>query len=371
MLNNTKIQRLKPKDKLYRLLDYDGLYIEIKPNGGKFWRYRFKKADGKYSMVSLGAFPEIKTEEARKLRDEYLVPSDTHSYCFEHVALDWLEHKNYKSDKNRLLIQRRIEKRLLPTLGKMDIADIKPKDVLPILKGIEQEGHLELARRIQNVASQIFAYAIRNLLCETNPAQVLQGATKKPTITPMPAIVDESGFSHLLQSIDESEHLSAQIKLCLQIAPYVFLRSESMRIARPEHINFQEKLWVIPKDKMGREHLVPLTDTVIELLKQALEITDGDFIFAGMRKGRPLSENTLNVAIRSLGFDKSTHVFHGFRSSFSTLAREKLRIENELIELQLGHIEKNKVRAAYDRSERLEERREIMQHWSDYLGNLR
>jgi integrase len=156
----------------------------------------------------------------------------------------------------------------------------------------------------------------------------------------------------------------------LQVAPHVFLRSESIRMAKPEHIDFANRLWVIPKDKMGREHWVPLTDPVLKLLDLAVHQSDGKYLFNGSRPGRPLSENTLNVALRSLGIDKNTHVFHGFRSSFSTLAREYLRLPNDLIELQLGHIEGNQVKAAYDRSQRLEERREMMDVWSSYLQRL-
>lgn len=369
MLNNTKIKRLKPKEKPYRELDADNLYIEVRPSGAKFWRYRYKKIDGKYSMISLGEFPDVDIDEARQLRDQHKRKEHYGDAVFKEVAADWLVYKSYKSEKNRKLIERRIEQHLLPKLGNMPIADIRPKDVLPILKHIEKQGYLELARRVQNIASQIFKYAIQNLLCETNPAQVLQGATKKPEITPMAAVVDEDGFRHVLKSIDAADHLSIGVRLCLQVAPYVFLRSESIRIASPEHIDFKNKVWLIPKDKMQREHLIPLTDSVIDLLQQALEFTDGEFLFIGGRKGRPISENTLNVALRSLGIDN--HVFHGFRSSFSTLAREKLRLNSDLIELQLGHIEKNKVKAAYDRSDRLEERFELMQSWADYVDTLK
>lgn len=130
------------------------------------------------------------------------------------------------------------------------------------------------------------------------------------------------GSTKLLQTIDHAEHLMPSVKFCLQIAPYVFLRSASIRMAKLEHIDFKNKRWIIPKDKMGREHWMPLTDTMIYLLKQAVALSDGDYLFNGSRPHKPLSENTFNMALRSMGIDKNGHVFHGFRSSFSTLARE-------------------------------------------------
>ncbi|WP_232222415.1 site-specific integrase [Glaciecola sp. HTCC2999] len=252
----------------------------------------------------------------------------------------------------------------------MTIANIKPKDILPILKQIEAKGHLELARRVQNILSQIFKYGVQNLYCETNPAQPLQGCTKQPSVRHMPAIVEQSEFARLLATIDSASNLMPSVKLCLQLAPHVFLRSQSIRMAKPEHIDFDRKLWVIPKDKMGREHWIPLTEPVIEMLQTAIAQTNGEYLFNGIKPNSPLSENTLNHALRSLGVDKQTHVFHGFRSSFSTLAREHCRLPGDLIELQLGHIEGNQVKAAYDRSQRLEERRELMDKWSKYLAEL-
>lgn len=371
MLTNTKIQRLKRPSKLERHLDADGLYLELSPSGSKNWRYRYKNFNGSWTMKSLGSYPETSLERARKLRDDFKSIKDYQEVTFEQVALEWLDFKGYSSEKNKQIVLRRIENYLLPELQGMTLSHIRPRDILPVLKQLEARGYLELARRVQNIASQIFKYGVQNLYCESNPAQPLQGCTKKPKVKHMPAIVDEKGFAELIKSIELAEHLMPSVKLCLQIAPYVFLRSESIRMAKPEHIDLQNKLWVIPKDKMGREHWIPLTNPVLEILEQAIQLSDGDYLFNGARPRKPLSENTLNVALRSIGIDKDVHVFHGFRSSFSTLAREQLRLADDLIELQLGHIEGNKVKAAYDRSQRLEERREMMEVWANYLNRLR
>jgi len=371
MLNNTQIKKLKPATKIQRILDADGLYLEITPAGSKIWRYRYKSFSDAWTMKSLGKYPDINLERARELRDELKSISGYEEVSFHQTALEWLEYKDYSSIKNKHIVLRRIENYLLPELGDQVLSHIRPRQILPILKRIEARGYLELARRVQNITSQIFKYGVQNLYCETNPAEPLQGATKKPRVRHMSAIVDQEGFKQLLNKIDQAEHLIPSVKLCLQIAPYVFLRSESIRMAKPQHIDFQNKLWVIPKDKMGREHWIPLTDPMMALLEQALTSSDGQYLFNGARPNRPLSEGTLNVALRSLGINKDQHVFHGFRSSFSTLSREVLRLPDDLIEAQLGHVQRNKVRAAYDRSQRIEERREMMQAWSDYLDKIR
>lgn len=371
MLTNTQIKRFKSTQKLQRHLDADGLYLEVTSKGSKIWRYRYQNYAGTWTMKSLGKFPDIPLERARELRDDLKSIKDYKEISFEQTALEWLDYKGYSSEKNKQIILRRIERYLLPELQDRVLSHIRPRDILPILKRIEARGYLDLARRVQNIASQIFIYGVQNLYCESNPAQLLQGSTKKPTVTHMPAIVNEESFSQLLKTIDQAEHLMPSVKLCLQIAPYVFLRSASIRMAKPEHIDLDQKLWIIPKDKMGREHWIPLTESMVKILKQALELSDGDYLFNGARPHKPLSENTLNIALRSIGIDKKVHVFHGFRSSFSTLAREKLRLDNDLIEVQLGHIEGNKVKAAYDRSQRLEERKEMMQVWSNYVDFLK
>lgn len=370
MLTISQINRIKTPSKLVRHLDSDGLYLEVTPTGSKRWRYRYRNYDDKWTMKALGQFPQVDLEQARELRDELKTVAQYKAVSFELAASEWLEYKGYTSSKNKQIVKRRIENYLLPKLGDLTLSYIKPRDILPILKQIEARGYLDLARRVQNITSQIFKYGVQNLYCELNPAEPLQGCTKKPTVSHMPAITEERAFANLLKTIDHADHLMPSVKLCLQVAPHVFLRSESIRMAKPEHIDFDRKLWIIPKDKMGREHWIPLTDPVIKLVKLALAQSDGDYLFNGSRPHKPLSENTLNIALRSLGIDKNTHVFHGFRSSFSTLAREHCRLDGDLIELQLGHIEANKVKAAYDRSMRLEERSELMGAWSNYLVSL-
>ena len=373
MLNKTAIKRLRPRDKMYRILDGDGLYLEVRTNGEKYWRFRFKKLDGKNTMVSLGRYPDIGIEESRIERDfrrRQLLYGDI---SFAEVSRQWHEHKHYNSEKNSMLEWSRVDNYLIPRLGRMKITEIRPANILPILKTIEASGHLELARRVRSIASQIFRYGVVNLMCDSDPAGLLVGATKRPVVRHMPAITDEAGFKGLLQAIEKADSLMPSVKFCLQVAPYVVLRSGEIRHIRPDQIDFDKRLLVIPADimKTKKDHLVPLHSSVVRLLELALELSNDDFIFPGARRGRPISENTLNMALRSLGYDKDTAVFHGFRSSFSTLGREVHRFEDDLIERQLAHIDRNAVRAAYDRSHRLEERTAMQRLWGDYLDRLK
>lgn len=371
MLTKTKIQKLRPSDRVYRVSDGDRLYIEVKPNGRKLWRYRYQKADGKMSMVSLGEFPQTSLEAARKARDARKSQGRYHTRTFEEIALEWHSRKLYRSDKNRDVEWGRVRNYLLPTLGSMRIAQIEPVHIMPILELIEEKGYLELARRVRSIASQIFRYGVSKVACSHDPADVLRGSTKAPIVTPMPAITDEDDFADLLRRINASTHLMPSVKLALQLAPYLVLRSGEIRQLRPEHIDHSRRVIVVPAElmKRSRDHLVPYGDQVERLLRKALNVSDGSYLLSGVRRGRAISPNTLNIALSSLGLSQ-TPVFHGFRSSFATLGRESLRFPGELIERQLAHSDRNQVRAAYDRSYRLEERREMMIAWAEYLERI-
>ena len=375
MLNATKIKRLKSKDKLYRVNDGDGLYLEVTPGGAKLWRLRYKKPDGKSTMQSLGAYPDVTIDDARDKRDELKNLSDYKNASFEQVAKDWYSTQIYKSEKNKKQVWSMISTYLLPAIGSKRIAIIKPADVLPILKGIEARGKLEQCKRVRTKASQIFRYGVANLLCESDPADLVRDATAKPKPKSHAGITDEKQFKGLLVAIDNADTLNLRTKIALQISPYLFLRSSELRKATEDMIDWKKKVLVIPGDimKRDRDHVVPLHPSAVKLLKHAIDIKTevSDLIFPGFRKGRSLSENTFNQALRSLGYDGETHVHHGFRVSFSTLGREVHRYENDLIERQLAHVQKDSVRAAYDRSYRLEDRTVMMHNWGDYLNRLR
>jgi len=376
VLNKTAIRNLRAKPKVYRALDSNGLYLEVRTTGEKYWRLRYTKPDGRRTLVSLGHYPDVSIEAARESRDSKLRVQDYQHTAFREAAEQWYARQSFASVKNRKQVWNMIERYLLPTLGDMRMSEIKPADILPILKDIERRGMLEQCKRVRGKASQIFRYGVANLMCEFDPAHLLRDATKKPRATSRAAITEEAPFRRLLRSIDQATHLNAVVKMALQISPYVFLRSAELRNSTVGMLDFDKKLWVIPGDhmKMKRDHIIPLHDTVIERLQKMLEYSSGDpeeLIFPGMRKGRPLSENTFNVALRSLGYDGDTHVHHGFRASFATLGREVHQFDDILIERQLAHVDNNQVRAAYDRSYRIDARATMLRHWGDYLDQLR
>lgn len=374
MLTNTQIKRLKPKDKTYRIADSDGLALEIRTNGRKFWRWRYQNHDGKWSMKSLGEYPDISIEVARVLRDDQRSTSDFAKATFEDAAKQWYATQSYTSDKNAKQVWSMIDTYLLPRLGGVRMADIKAQDILPILKDIEKRGKLEQCKRVRTKASQIFRYGVANLMCEYDPTLSLKDATAKPKAQKRSAIIDEYGFARLLKTIEAAQHLSPSVKIGLQLSAHVFLRSSELRKTTVDMIDLNNRLWTLPAEimKKKKDHMVPLSDQVIELLKKAFEYKDplSNLLLPGHRRGRPLSENTFNVALSSMGITGDLHVQHGFRASFSTLGREIHRFDNDLIERQLAHVQKDSVRAAYDRSYRIEDRAVMLQTWSDYLDRL-
>lgn len=379
MLTNTQIKRLGTKDRKYRVLDQNGLYIEVFPSGKKSWRLRTYGEDDKEKQFTLGHFPEMSLEDARAAQalklSSGLVTNrfeEVESSSFSSVAKNWHEAKLYRSLKNAKLEWRRVENYLLPAIGNKEISEVTSRDVLQILKKIEAEGHLSLAGRVKTITSQIFKYGFSHLLCDSDPTTILSGAIKKPVVKHHPAITDVKKFSEFLKRIDSSECFLPTVKLALKLAPYIFLRSGELRQLRPENVDFEKKIMVVEAStaKMKRDHLIPLSESMLGIVEDALAYSTNEYLFPGTRPNRPLSENTLNLSIRTLGYTKEEVVFHGFRSSFSTLAREELRLDDDLIELCMGHADRNKVRSAYNRAERIEERREVMQIWSDFLDRL-
>lgn len=372
MLTITTINRLKPKEKLYRVLDDDGLYIEVAPTGKKHWRYRFRNRDGKYTMQSLGSYPSISLDSARALRDEKKLGMQFDNVLFKDVAASWLDWKNYSSESNVGVVQGRIDNYMNPYLGEMKLAEIKPADILKILKMIEAKGHLSLAQRIQQHLSGIFRYGIINLLCESNPADLVKGATKSPTVKNHPAQITQDGFQEILLKVSNGGlGRLPSLKFALELQPYVVLRSSEMRNIKLEDYKPAKRMIEIRKTKKHRELSVPLCDSAVRIVEAAAEMSDGVYLFSGMKFGSTISENGLNQRLRVYGIEQDQHVFHGYRSSFSTLAREVLKLNGDLIEVQLDHEIKDKVRGSYDKSKMLDDRIEMMQAWGEYVDWLK
>jgi integrase len=393
MLSDVKLRALKPADSLYRVADAKGLTIEVPTAGALRWRLRYRFA-GKAKMLSLGTYPDVKLTEARDRRDaarallrEGVDPSADRQEkknapdialtdevkTFGAIARNWMSKQDIAevtANKNRWLL----ETFLLPDLGDRPIREISARELLSTLRKIESTSKLETAKRARVKAGQVFRYAILEGLAENDPTTSLRGALKSPKQKHHAAITEPARIGELLRAIDGFS--GQQVTLyALKLAPLVFVRPGELRHAEWPEIDLDRAMWRIPaaRMKMKSAHLVPLSKQAVALLRELFEITGkGKFVFPGVLSStRPISENTVNSALRRLGYGNEEMTGHGFRSMAATLLNEQ-GWNADAIERQLSHAESNKVREAYTHAAQyLDERKRMMQKWADYLDQLR
>ena len=363
------------------------MYLIVSPRGGKYWRldYRF---NGKRQTLSLGTFPRTPLKDARRkcediksLVEDGIDPSHQRRIqlagdkdSFEAIAKEWFgKYRSQWTDNHAATTLRRIEANLLPWLGSRPVAVIEPREILQTLRRIEKRGSLETAHRVQQIASRIFRYAVATGQCTRDPTTDLKGALPPTRSTHFPTITDPTEIGALLRAIDGYQG-SPITQLALQMAPLVFVRPGELRHSEWEEIHFDEAAWRIPatKMKMRRDHIVPLSLQTLRILEELKLLTGtGTYVFPSTRSvTRPMSENTVNGALRRLGYTNDEFTGHSFRSMASTILNEN-SWNRDAIERQLAHVEGNSVRAAYNYAEHLEERRRMMQWWADYLDGLR
>lgn len=391
MLTEAAIRAEKPSDKQRKLFDERGLYLLIHPNGSRYWRFKYRHA-GREKLLALGTYPDVTLKRAREKRDEArkrvadgIDPSvekqatkAANTQTLRLVYEEWLS----KSEKVQSLAkstrqkdQSRLETYILPTLGSRPIASIKPADLLLCLQRMEAKGIHESAARARSLIGRIFRYAIATQRADRDITQDLRGALTTPKTKNMPAITEPKRIGELLRAI-EGYSGQPSTAYALKLAPLVFVRPGELRGAEWSEFELDGKdpEWRIPASrmKMGEHHIVPLSRQSVALLKELHRITGhGKFLFPSLRtNARPMSNNTVNAALRRLGFSGEEMVGHGFRAMASTCLNEQ-GWHPDVIELQLAHKERNKVRAAYNRAQRIPERRKLMQAWADYLDSLR
>jgi integrase len=386
-LTNLKVDKAKPKEKQYKLADERGMYLLIHPKGGKWWRldYRFQ---GKRKTLSLGTVPDVSLKEARRKRDEarsILEDGADPSYyrasakafgedSFEAVAREWFEKfRGQWAQSHAVKILGRLEKDLLPWVGSRPIDAIEPPELLRVIRRVENRGALETAHRIQQIAGRVFRYGVATGRCNRDPTADLKGALPPNRSNHFATITDPKEIGELLRAIDGYQG-SLITRCALQLAPLVFVRPGELRHAEWTEIHTDEATWRIPatKMKMRRDHIVPLSDQAIHILEEIKPLTgNGRYVFPSvLTTGRPMSDNTINSALRRLGYSKDEMTGHGFRSMASTVLNENSWTP-DAIERQLAHVEGNSIRAAYNYAEHLEERRRMMQWWADYLDGLK
>ncbi len=384
-----RIENLKAKDRLYRMPDSKGLCLEVPPKGNKRWRYRYRY-EGKAKMVSLGTWPDTSLAEARDKRramrqalDEGIDPAvaiksqNAHSSsegAFENVAREWFgKHKHKWLDSTASRKIRRLECHVFPLIGAIPIDQVDAPQIRRVLLRLESLDKLHTAHRIKNIIGEVMAYAVAMGLIVHNPVPDLAGVLPPAKVKHRASITNPHGIGGLLRAIDG--YTGSPVTRCaLKLAAITFVRPGELRHAEWTEVDLDAREWRIPaeKMKMKRPHIVPLSRQAAEVLNELQLLTGhGQYLFPSERSSaRPMSNNTVNAALRRMGFTKEEMTGHGFRSMASTNLNE-LGYHPDHIERQLAHVEENKVRAAYNYAEYMPERRKMMQAWADYLDGLR
>ena len=390
-LTDVSIKSTKPKDKDFKLADEKGMYLLVKKSGAKYFRLDYRFA-GKRKTLALGVYPEISLKEAREKRDEARKLIDANIDPIEHkksqqlklitdanntfkaVAIEWYEKfKGKWSESHARRKWHFFEKDVFPTFGNTPIKNISAQELLALLTKIQSRGAIDIGHRVRSVCGEVFRYGIYTGRCDRDPSQDLRGVLIPQRNKHMATITDPQQVGELLRAIDGYEgHIVT--KYALQLTPYVMLRPAELRHAEWSEIDLENKQWKISADKMKmrRPHIIPLANQVITIFTAMQPITGREkYVFPSVRSNaRPMSENTITAALRRMGYTKEEMTAHGFRGMASTLLHEN-SFESAIIEAQLAHAERNKVKAAYNHAEYLDKRTDMMQWWADYLDTLR
>ncbi|MEL0587111.1 MAG: integrase arm-type DNA-binding domain-containing protein [Candidatus Thiodiazotropha sp. (ex. Lucinoma kazani)] len=388
-LTDTAVRNAKSKEKDRKLFDGGGLFLLVKPNGARYWRFKYR-FHGREKLLALGVYPDVtlksardKRDDARKLIADGIDPSKArkaekaarnNENSFEAIAREWWGNRESNwSESHSSRIMLRLENDVFPWIGTKSIGDITPAELLTVLRRVESRGAIETAHRIHQSCGQIFRYAVATLRAERDTSADLKGALPPVSKKHYPSITDPKLIGELLRVIDGYQ--GAFITRCaLQLAPLTFVRPGELRHAEWSEIDLDKAEWRIPAEKMKMKtvHIVPLSIQAIAILNEIKPLTgQGKYVFPSVRSPkRPMSENTVNAALRRLGYTKKEMTGHGFRSMASTILNEQ-GWNKDAIERQLAHTERDLVRASYNYAQHLPERVKMMQWWADYLEGLK
>ncbi|QJQ95429.1 MULTISPECIES: integrase arm-type DNA-binding domain-containing protein [Halomonadaceae] len=389
-LSATAVRNAKPRDKTFKLADGGGLYLEVAPTGSRYWRLKYRLA-GKEKRLAIGVYPEVSLVEARAARDEAkrqlaqgIDPSSTKriikqlgehaaSNTFEAVATEWLEqvHQHDVVPEHYQRNKRRLERDAYPLLGKRPISEITPPELLGCLRRIEERGHIETAHRVKTLCGQVFRYGISTGRVERDPTPDLRGALRPSKTKHYAALTDPKEVAELLRAIDGYGGQPTTIA-ALKLAPLVFTRPGELRQARWANIGLEEATWTFEASKTGQPLIVPLPYQAVAILRELHGLTGRtEYVFPGIRSSkRPMSNATIKAALDRMGF-KGEMTAHGFRAMARTILAERLNYPEHYIEQQLAHAVKDSNGRAYNRTKYLDQRREMLQSWADYLDALR
>lgn len=397
-LTDTQCRTAASPDRPRKLSDERGLFLLVNPNGSKLWRLKYR-IDGREKLLALGAYPDVplrkardRRDEARKLLADGIDPGTerkrereaaTGADTFGALAEDWFAHTRHAwTEGHATTIRSRLDRDVLPFIGKRPAAGIETPDVLELLRRVESRGAVESAHRIRTIVGQVFAHGIAVGRATRNPAAELPSkALRQPVARPMAAILRADHFAVLLRQIDAYPG-TAVVRAAFRLAPLVFVRPGELRAAEWSEFDLDAARWVIPAQRMklgkaqkndaSRSHVVPLAPQAVAILRELQPLTGrGLYVFpSGRGISRPMSEAAITVALRALGYSGDQMTWHGFRSVASTLLNEA-GYPPDAIEAQLAHVPASKVRAAYNRAAYLPEREAMMREWADYLDRLK
>ncbi len=391
-LTDTAVRNAKPKDKPYKLSDAYGLYLLVNPKGSKLWRIKYRM-NGVERKLALGTYPDITLAGARTARDgarkqmgnaidpnaakrqariEASIRAKNNFAC---VAEELIEKKGREGRAAATLKKQRWLIKLLGSdFGKRPVADITPQELLHELKKHERRGRFETTKQLRAFAGQVFRYAAATARAERDPAQLLQGALTSPTVTHFAAITDPAEFGALLRAIGDYQG-DPSVMHALKLTPHVFQRPGEIRQMEWSEIDFEKAVWIIPttRMKMREPHTVPLSRQAVAILREMRTLSgSGRYVFPSVRtRAKPISDNTVNAALRRMGYSKNQMTAHGFRTSASSLLNESGKWNPDAIERALAHMVPGIIRRIYNQSAYWAERVEMAQWWSDYLDGLR
>jgi len=387
-LNDAKIRNLKTKEKSYKVGDFDGLFLLVKATGSKSWRFKYR-IEGKEKLLVIGDYPAISLLQARQIRDaaraeiaaggdpnetkqeEKRIRRESQGHTFEKVGAAFLEKQRKEGKSPATLSKTEYHLKLAnKDFGRKPISEITSPMVLRCLRKVEAKGNYETAHRLRARIGSIFRYAVASGIAESDPTYALRDALIRPTVKHRAAITDPKALGGLLVAIDSFDG-QATTRIALNLLAILAQRPGELRHARWDEFDIEAAVWSIPaeKMKMRKPHNVPLPAQALDLLDELRNITgNGILLFPSLRSWqRPMSENTLNAALRRMGYSGEEMTAHGFRASFSTLANESGLWNPDAIERALAHVEKNEVRRAYARGEHWEERVKLADWWASQL----
>jgi len=389
-LTDTAIKTAKPKPTQYKLHDEKGLLLIVRPSGGKLWRLKYRFS-GRELQLSLGTYPDVSLKAAREGRDtarklladgkdpsaekkrEAAVAAISAGNTFFVVAEELIRKREREGKAAATVAKDRWQLSRLTKLHTRPIAEVEAYEVLAELRKLEARGNHEAARQIRSFASRVFRYGVATTRAKRDVAADLIGALTSPKVKHHAAIIDPVEVGALLRAINGYDGQPSTFH-ALRLAPHVFTRPGELRQAEWSEVNLDAATWAIPasRTKMRKEHVVPLSRKALAILRDIERHSGaGQLVFPGLRGSRPISDNTMNAALRRLGYGHDDMTAHGFRAMASTLLNQSGKWRPDVIERALAHGERDKIRAAYNRAQHWEERVAMAQWWSDYLDRLR